>query len=53
MEYRENKRVDEAVETIDWLKSKIEDLELENEKLEEKVEGLEYEIGVLNGTKQR
>lgn len=53
MEYREDKRVDEAVDTIQWLKDLIDELRTENEKLEEKIEELEYEVGVLNGTKQR
>ena len=53
MDYKEDRRVDDALDTVQWLKDLTEELREQNNKLEEKIEELEYEIGCLNGTKQR
>jgi len=52
MDYKEERRVSEAVDTIEWLKDRVEELEAENEKLNQLNDGLEYQIGVLRGTEQ-
>ena len=52
MDYKEQRRVSEAVNTIDWLKDRVEELEAENEKLNQLNDDLEYQIGVLRGTEQ-
>lgn len=53
MNYTESKRVDTAIETLEWLKDRVEDLEKETEQLQEKVEELQYSIDVTNGTQSR
>ena len=52
MDYKEERRVNEAIDTIDWLKDRVEELEAENEKLNQLNDDLEYQIGVLRGTEQ-
>lgn len=51
MDYREDKRVDEAISTVEWMRDRINELESDNEKLEErekelmdKVDELEAEL---------
>jgi len=52
MDYKEERRVSEAVNTIDWLKDILEELEAENEELNQLNDNLEYQISILRGTKQ-